>query len=374
MKRTATITFHASHNYGSMLQAYALQQTLLSLGVDNDIINFRSDRQLRQYSDPRSDDKSWKRKFFDFATGIFLPIKNGNIEKYDLFEKFLNEKLKMTEQFSTGDEIRERLGHYDYYITGSDQCWNTNCRDFDWAYYLDFTDSPNKISYASSMGPVNHNKDFDTVKKLLPDFKSISVRETGTADMVKGLIGREVEILPDPTLLLPSGKWKELFDNKPLIDYPYIFMYSPYYKKGFNEMAMRLSHSLNLPLVISNMTSKKEDLRLMMFKKNIKYVLNVGPCEFLNLIYNSRFVMCGSFHALVFSIIFHKPFFAYNGMTDNRMSSLLKLLGHEDRAICFPDYDYKIKEAMTPDFIECDKIIKTQRDRSLGFLKHALDL
>ena len=32
--RVGIITFHASHNYGSVLQAYALQQTVMVLGHD----------------------------------------------------------------------------------------------------------------------------------------------------------------------------------------------------------------------------------------------------------------------------------------------------------------------------------------------------
>ena len=50
MKKTVgIITFHASHNYGSMLQAYALQQVILSLGFECEIINFRTLRQKTFY-------------------------------------------------------------------------------------------------------------------------------------------------------------------------------------------------------------------------------------------------------------------------------------------------------------------------------------
>ena len=47
--KTATITFHAAHNYGSMLQAYALQQIILRLGHSNEIINLRTERQKQLY-------------------------------------------------------------------------------------------------------------------------------------------------------------------------------------------------------------------------------------------------------------------------------------------------------------------------------------
>ena len=42
MKKVGIITFHASHNYGSMLQAYALQQVVKSFGNECEIINFLS--------------------------------------------------------------------------------------------------------------------------------------------------------------------------------------------------------------------------------------------------------------------------------------------------------------------------------------------
>ena len=49
-KKTATITFHAAHNYGSNLQAYALQQAILKLGYENEIINLRTERQKDLYT------------------------------------------------------------------------------------------------------------------------------------------------------------------------------------------------------------------------------------------------------------------------------------------------------------------------------------
>ena len=71
MKKVGIITFHAAYNYGSMLQAYALQQVILSMGYDCEIINFRSPAQKRQYKPI-------------FVVGSFYHtsgIRMGNIEK-----------------------------------------------------------------------------------------------------------------------------------------------------------------------------------------------------------------------------------------------------------------------------------------------------
>jgi len=48
--KVGTLTFHAPNNNGSFLQAYALQRVLLELGMENEIINFYSEKQEEQYS------------------------------------------------------------------------------------------------------------------------------------------------------------------------------------------------------------------------------------------------------------------------------------------------------------------------------------
>ena len=51
MKKVAIITYHASHNNGSFLQAYALQEFISSLdGYTCEIINFRQPEQQKMYS------------------------------------------------------------------------------------------------------------------------------------------------------------------------------------------------------------------------------------------------------------------------------------------------------------------------------------
>lgn len=42
MKKVGIITFHRAVNYGACLQAYALKETLRNLGVDVEIIDYRS--------------------------------------------------------------------------------------------------------------------------------------------------------------------------------------------------------------------------------------------------------------------------------------------------------------------------------------------
>jgi len=374
MKKTATVTFHASHNYGSMLQAYALQQTLLSLGVGNEIINLRSARQKKVYPHPNdTSDLTLKQKSWRLLQGLIYPKAHQQlIKKFNLFEDFLKEDLILTEELPGIEKGSTITSGYDYYITGSDQCWNTCCSDFDWAYFLTFTESKNKISYASSIGPFSHFQCGDRIAEELRKFRAISAREQGTAEVVERLTGVKPTILPDPTLLITREHWLEFGGREPILKRPYIFLYTPYAKPDINEIAILLSKKMNLPLVVSNFTGVKDDL-LQLRLNGAQFKLDIGPKEFINLVANANAVVSGSFHALVFSIILHVPFWAVNGDTDNRMSQLLDKYGLKQRAIHLTDIADKLS-APIPDFQFSDKEIQTERERALQFLQSNLDL
>ncbi|WP_289740035.1 polysaccharide pyruvyl transferase family protein [Muribaculum intestinale] len=374
MKKTATITFHASHNYGSMLQAYALQQTLLSLGVENEIINLRTSRQKKYYSNPTSSTgKSWKHKIWRIIREHLFPNSNSQlINKYSLFENFLKDQLILTSEYESSTELKNSLSEYDYYITGSDQCWNTQCLDFDSAYLLDFTDSHNKIAYAASIGPFPLSQLGENYNSMLKCFRVISAREEGTSDVISKIVNKEIEIVPDPTILLPRLSWQYLAGSSPIIDEPYIFLYTPYIKDDIFEIAIEISKREQLPIIVSNFTSPFKDYFLL--KRNgAVFKLDIGPVEFINLIANAKTVISGSFHALVFSMIFHTPFWAVNGDRDNRMRHILNKYDFLERVIHIDNISEKLA-SQSISFDYSDAIIEKEKDFGISFLKHNLDI
>ena len=60
---------------------------------------------------------------------------------------------------------------------------------------------------------------------------------------------------------------------------------------------------------------------------------DIGPSEFLSLIKYSSYVLAASFHAVAFSIIFQKQFNTIMKSGAERVESLLKRVGMEDRRI-----------------------------------------
>ncbi len=321
MLKTRTMTFHAAHNYGSVLQAYALQQTIKEMGFENQIIDFRTERQMDLYS------------VFTKRVGIMYFLKNmaklffyTNLkQKGREFENFIREYLETTPcTYKTLEEL-EKADFEDVacFIAGSDQIFNPIPLDFDWAYYLPFVKNEKKVCYAPSFGPLSSFGESVVTEKIqnhLSSFRAVTVRDTAAADKLYS-IGIEADVVLDPTLLLNDKAWESLISPNPVYPGEYIFFYTLFADKEMIKMVKLLSKRLNLPVVVSNFSNQYDVCNG--FEKQY----SSGPKEFLNLIFNAKFVITSSFHGTAFSTIFHKEFLAIRGGDDARISSLLNSIG-----------------------------------------------
>ena len=99
MKKLGTITFHASYNYGSNLQAYALQEYIKKITKNRyeyNIINLRTIKQKETYKNMFK-----KKGVKNFIKKIFMFNKKNELEKKDeLFEKFIKEYLNITKEYT----------------------------------------------------------------------------------------------------------------------------------------------------------------------------------------------------------------------------------------------------------------------------------
>lgn len=324
------ITFHASFNYGSMLQAWALQTFLTKLGHDVEIINFRQKSQKLGYAKPIAFSslpnvkRSVKRML---APATIRPL----YRKWHLFDGFMHRWLNLTAEYNTLDQLRQVGFGLDALVTGSDQIWNTTVFDFSEAYFGTFVGGRTaKIAYAPSMGPDPENQDVAYLKSLLNGYKAVSVREERTRKFLEGNgICNNVSVVLDPTMLLDAADYGILYDQKPLVDGQYIFYYTPGYgpRHEFLREAAYLGRQLNLPVVCDNCYTP----RALRGYDNIRPHIATGPAEFLNLVKNATVVCGASFHLMVFSILFRKDFYCMNGDVDSRMNNLMKTLRLEER-------------------------------------------
>lgn len=322
-KRVGIITFHASHNYGSMLQAYALQRVVTELGYYCEIINFRTKRQKKYYRPFYK-----KNGIRSMIKAILYPqIAFGDRKKHVLFEKFIKDHMRLTEkEFETEDELKKSDLNFDVYISGSDQIWNTSCFDFDKAYFLDFVRKGKRVAYAPSMGPDCLNqidvKKYPEIKKFVSCYDLISVRDAAGASLMDHIYGFIPQITVDPTLLIEKNDWDKLAGTHRIVKDDYILLYTPWYDEALYSKSLEFASKYNLKVVVTIPDYSHKWIN----NKFMKFVTAVGPLEFLNLVKFSKMVVSGSFHAFIFSIVFSKHYYAYKGKFDDRMVSLINAL------------------------------------------------
>lgn len=328
-KTIGIITFHASHNYGSMLQAYALQYIINSMGFHSEIINFRTQRQKYFYT-PKFLKGGFKSRVKELI--IQIPYLYDILRKQTLFEDFLKNNLRVTDkEYTTLEELFSAHFDYDIYLSGSDQIWNFSIFDFDEAYMLPFVHSGKKIAYAASAG--HSSEDFARQEAtgyvdLISKYDHISVREAKAAHTLSSLIGKNVDVTIDPTLLLPVKEWDAFAGNQPIIDYNYMLEYSPSRSEIINNVCDSLANRLKIKAIKTIPYEYLSDKKVW---PHITPHLATGPKEFLNLVKFSKFVICRSFHGVVFSILFNKPFICIDSIEDIRINQILDICNMRNR-------------------------------------------
>lgn len=364
-KKVGIMTFHAAHNYGSVLQAYALQNVIQCLDYDCEIIDFRTEAQKDQYR-PLTKRKGMK---YIIKNAYFLLNYNTRKEKYNCFEKFIRENLVRSEtEYGTLQELESAELSYDAYISGSDQIWNTAPNDASMAYFLPFVKSGKRIAYAPSFGQIGDIKHKEEIAQYLKKYDALSVREEFGRQLIREMTGREVPLLLDPTMLLSGERWTQLIEKTPIIQGDYIFFYTLFADKEMIDMAKRVSTLLGVPVVISNVSNQYE-----IFSGFVKRT-QAGPLEFLNLIQYAKMVCTSSFHGTVFSILLHKPFMAIRGISDNRISTLLKLTGLEKQSVQNIDEldENRVKRLLAADYTKTDCALELERRKAMAYLQNAL--
>lgn len=363
--KIATLTFHASHNYGSVLQAYALSKKLELMGHNVEIINLRSQEQKRAYEiipeGPFNTQKAFK-------YAIYPKLKR----RFDEYERFINCVLPITKrEYSSTDALKYDNPKYDAFICGGDQIWNPACQDFQTAYYLQFlpeNDSSIRISYAPSFGRAEFDdSDMENFGKWIKVFDHISVREQSGAEILKKVTDKPVKVVCDPVLLLEREQWEKLA-VKPKYTKPYILTYFLSNNHGDRSLLSWIKEKTGYEVVMLN-----EFIRD--YVKPYHKAIDASPEEFVGLFLNASFVYTNSFHGTAFATLFNKPFFTAvaadknaENNNDSRKIDFLKKMGLENRIVTgIPE-----KEDTKMDFSAANKKLKEFRKESLEYLEKAL--
>lgn len=356
MKKVLLLTLHSqNNNFGSVLQAHSLYSCLKEFGLDVTTLNYQP-----YYSNGVNSPKMFAQKAL--TNLLFLPF---FLIRTKRFNRLIKSK-RLTKKATHSSELHSISKGYDVFMIGSDQVWNPHylCGRDD-AYFLKFTDSENKVSYAASIGTQDVTDDeLDIIADKLADFKYVSLREKKSCVQLKEHGLQNVKYVLDPVFLHDENYYQKLA-SKAVNESGYILAYVIHKDEFISQVIDRLAKVMNKPVIQIGGFAKKCN--------SDKFPRAAGPAEFLSLIKNADFVITSSFHGTAFAHIFNKQFAVVmpHGNT-LRLENILETAGTEDRVICSLD---DVEKVLVPiNYTPVNERIQAKRKDSIDYLKQMFDM
>lgn len=347
-----------------MLQAYALQQTVLDLGWDNEILDYSEDKieLFRLYRK----NQSFKQEVIKHNILVAKHYKE-NKKRFELLEEFYEKYLVKTPRIKSKRALRKFQFKSNNFLVGSDQMWNFKGLPHVPEYIsLNFLRTmPNYCTYGISMGGYYNYSGVlgEEASCVINGATRISVREASMKDALQKDYNKESIVVADPVFLLSKNRWAALAD-KGNVQIPfdqYIFCFELVVNTKMQEVIESLKCQYNLPVVVLTMALNSKLV-------GDKVIRAAGPLEFLQLLKKATAVVSTSFHCAAFSIIFNKPI--YSLLTEHAPTRIVELLD-----------DYGLKEGITRDqlithysvsdeqWAQINEKIKQKRENGIAYLK-----
>jgi len=381
MKKIAILTQPLHDNYGGLLQAYALKETLKSLGHSPLVVNRHG-----------AGSNSFRRKLSNLKNTLLnRPVRTNQYlsdrQKAVISEKTIGFRSQYIPELShlitTKRGMKILLTQdIDAYVVGSDQCWRPRYSPCISNYFLDFAKESQgikRVAYAASFGTAEWEfNEADTLecKNLLKLFDAISVREDDGVALVQNYLGRADAIhVLDPTMLLPTTAYDRITTEQKVPDSNgnlkvYVLDKNSEKEEFIQQAASRLN--LKAFEVMPERRVQQEKVT----DANVESFKYPCPSEWLKGFQDAEFVITDSFHGTVFSILYNKPFIALGnerrGMS--RFTSLLRMFGLEDRLVLDlrADGATELLERNV-DWPQVNEILGREREKAMNFLQDNLE-
>jgi len=360
------LTYHRAHNYGAVLQAYALKKHLEKYSSEVEIIDYWPDYRAGMYE---TFDSSYLKQNFSLFVKTKKTVRQcilliGRLIRAKRFDQFIKSNLDVVNRpFKSGNSIPDDL---DVIFIGSDQVWRYNdmpsFKGFDAVYWGEFPKSERtrKYTYGASMGViVDNDESRKFISRQINNFQRISVREEDLKQLIKMCTKQHIERVLDPVFLLSRNDWKSIVPNKKKIKGKYLVLYNILSSKRAQKIAKVIAKEKGLQVI--EITA---GVGLRFNPGTLKQTY--GPLEYLQLLKEASFIISSSFHGVAFALLFQKNFYAL-GMKNNsnRVTNLLESLNIGERylseninSIGMEDVDYK----------KVDELLDAQIDYSKRFI------
>ena len=373
MPKIGLVTLH-EHNYGSALQCYASRAYLKGKGFDSDVICEVGEYSLlKRYSNRIlelglfclshvSDVKDIIKVFKSQRRGSL----RNSVKTENSISRFNH--LYLSCKYYTRNKLDEiaKSNEYQFFLSGSDQIWNGRQIDNYYLHFLRFAPREKRVAWAPSFGGstiARYNK--KRYSRNITEYNTLSVREKSGIDIIKQLTGREdVTFLSDPVMLLDAERWRNCYSNNETVDRPEGKYFLAFFLDKASEQAIGAIKKL------------KEENALPVYTVGyphdefLSQHIDGSPWDFLAMIDGAEYVLTDSFHATVFSIIFHKKFYTFERQYvhgHSQSTRITELLTDCQLQSCFCPVELKYEEI---DFSAADAYFVNVRNRFSNYLKN----
>lgn len=344
-------------NYGSFMQSYALKKTIELLKYNVVFVDYVFGNSIVKT------DKTQMLKKIQKNANIFSFLKKRKyLEKftknYNYFiDEYLNVKNEKDYHYEDIDEL----------VIGSDEVFNC-LQDYPVGYSTELFGKNHHnvpiISYAGSFGTVNVDKIREykidkELSNLFNKFKTISVRDKNSFDIVNTLVNKDVEINVDPVIIYDFNK--DIIDNVKLSNYIIVYAYNGRLTKEERTYIKRFAK-----------TNNKKIVSIGSYQTIADYNLVVDPFEVFAYFKHADFIITDTFHGTIFSMKTHSNFATIvRDSNRNKLYDLLEKFNRTDRIVeKINDIDELYNKKI--DYKETDEIIKIETKKSLDYLSENL--
>ena len=343
------LTWYYGTNYGAKAQAYALQETLSTLGADVYMINYKGKEYQRVNLRSCLDFKRQKKHPFRIAKGLV---------KYTRFEAFTHKYYHETKSVANAFSIDD-LG-FDYIVLGSDAIFNIKHAFFNDIYYGVGINRTKKITYAASceyLSPsVTLTKDIcNSLKKM----HGLSVRDTATMELIENNTELKPIRVLDPTFLCDFNK----FELSYKIETGYILVYSFSEWNEFGNSVKEFAKKHNKKIVAIGRYCDWAD---------ISYI-DCSVEDWISFFRGASVVFTDSFHGVAFSLKNRKQIILCS-RADKR-AKIIDLLDTFNIEVGYFNNNESIDAYLQKNYIDYDQVNSLYQEKinfSLKFLKRTI--
>lgn len=389
MRRIGLILAFKGTNYGALLQAFATQTIIESLGFETEILDYRMKTKLeilprffsrgfiKHYILSKMKEKNYRELSKHEQQNE--RFKRNREERVNISKDFRDRRLQRIKVLTGLKSLKKEAETLSAVIVGSDQKWTPGAC-YGMIDSLRFVPKGvRRVSYATSLG-VSEYPDYCkySSRKMWEKIDFLSVREQQGANIIKEICGDniKVSVVLDPTYLITKDEWLELIHAREMLNEKYLFCYFLGNDIESKKCARRYAENKGLKLVS---LCSSESFSEIDYSYADHLVYGASPEDFVNWIRGAECIFTDSFHGTAFSIINQKQFYVFYRKRDDvemsrnsRIDDILETWQIKERLIKDKDRDWKSFNETIINYGEMTNILSEKRLESISFLQKAL--